>query len=557
MAFPTNCGSRFVAVDASCGCALTRANIVGMTPQLFEDQGTREVYMDRVISGAAEAVVAGYQEKFLESLLNSRMVGISSELGRAPIKNESVILPYIYRRQKRNINSNYWTVSAGAASPGAGSNGLHPGAWDVTVRNNPSKYGTTLSLIERYFLPGRYVLIETVDATTKAAIAAQFKVIAAVNADSGVTAQAKITLEPNYSSTGWAGLAAKTPFQPAAGLLLNMANSVSDYESWCYNDPSDNPNMLLTFFLQTTRETACVNAEYLRALNAALTSGYWQKFKQLPLAEQRKQQAQKAYTAWLNSAFFGQRINEFQDPNTYTLLPTVRDPINPDCTLEYKATSIGFEQQLIDCTRYSDMQGNPLDLLDLFSISYDMKRGREASGGVIDRIEWGTNRTNAGRIFTTMVNFFKAYYGVDTTRFYQPNQKLTFENQVMLNYDVYEIPAEFGGFELVVWHDDYFTDKLLAAGANADQQNRQRIMWALDWSDIQMGVAGSTAVQREHPDPTVDRLYSCIIKEVRNTYVLKSKTWSSIIEDPLRHYVIKNFNKDCPLLVANPCTAGT
>jgi len=552
MSFPSNCGSRYVAVDASCGCALTRASIVGMTPDTFEAQGATEVYMDRVISSAAEAVVAGYQEKFLESLLNSRMVPIKGELARAPIKNESIILPYIYRRQKRNINSNYWLVTAGEDNDGEG---LHSGAWDVTVSNNPSKYGTPLTNIERFFLPGRYVLIETVDASTKAAYAMQFKIIASVNDGSDAT----LTLEPNYSDAGWSGLTSdqKKAWQPTAGLLLNLANSVSDYESWCYNDPSDNPNMLLCYWLQTSRETSCVNTEYLMALNAALTSGYWKQFKQLPLAQQKVQQQAQAYKAWLNSVFFGQRINENQDVNNYTNLPTVVDPNATDCTLEYKANALGFEQQLIDCGRYGDLAGNPLDLADLFDLSYDMKRAREASGGTIDRIEWATNRTNAGRIFTTMLNFFKAYYGVDNTRFYKPNEKLTFEKQVMLNYDLYEIPAEFGGFELVIWHDDYFSDKLLAAGTDADQINRQRTMWALDWSDIQLGIADSNSVQRVSPDPATDRLYNCVIKAVQNTYILKSKKWTSIIEDPLRHYVLKNFSGDCPVLATDNVCSGT
>jgi hypothetical protein len=558
MSFPSNCGSRFVAVDASCGCALTRASITGMTPDLFEAQSSKEVYMDRVITNAQEAVIAGYQEKFLESLLNSRMVGIGSQLGRTRVGNESIILPYIYRRQKRVINSNYWTVVSGSATPGAGSNGLHPGAWDLVVTNNTSRYGTTLTAIERYFLPGRNILVEHVNGSTKAAYASQFKVVRAVNSDSGGSYRATITLEPNYSENAWgaASSAIKLPWQPTAGLVLNLANSVSDYESWCNNDASENNNKLLTFWLQTTRETHCVNSEYLKAMSAALTSGYWKEFRMLPIAEQRRQQQAQAYKAWLNSVFFGQRINELQDVNSYTSLPTVRDPLNTDCILEYKANALGFEQQLIDCGRYADEQGTALDLLDLFELSYDLKRAREASGGSIDRIEWATNRTNAGRIFTTMLNFFKSYYGTEITRYFQPNQKLTFDKQVMLNYDVYEIPAEFGGFELVIWHDDYFSDKILAAGSDADQKNRQRVMWALDWSDIQVGIAGSASVQRKNPHPDVDSLYKCVIKNTENTYLLKSRTWTSIIEDPLRHYVIKNFNGDCPVINATPCTGG-
>lgn len=558
MAFPSNCGSRFVAVDSSCGCALTRASITGMTPTAFEAQGTLEVYMDRVITNAQEARVAGYRETFLETLLQSRMIGIKGELQKAPIKNESIILPYIYRRQKRNINSNYWEIVSGAATPDAGSNGLHPGAWDLIVKNNQSRYGTTLTAIQRYFLPGRYLLVETVDATTKAIVAAQFKVVTVTNSDSGGTYRATITLEPNYSSSGWASASAatKATWQPATGLVLNLANSVSDYESWCNNDPVENPNKLLTFWPQTVRETHCVNSEYLRALNAGLVSGYWKEFVQQPLAEQRRQQQAQAMKAKLNTMFYGQRINEFQDVATYTSLPTVKDPLSPDCTLEYKANALGFDQQLTDCSRVDDLQGTTLDLLNVFSSAYDVKRARAASGGSVDRIEYATDRTTAGRIFTSMLNFFKTYYGFDITRYYQTGQKLMFDKEVMLNYDVYEVPAEFGGFELVIWWDDYFGDKILAAGSSADLQNRQRVLWGLDWSDIQMGIGASSSVQRVHPDPSVDRLYSCVIKEAKNTYVLKSEQICPIIEDPLRHHVIKNFGSGCPTLNAAPCTGG-
>lgn len=559
--FPNNCGSRFVAVDPSCGCALTRATIRGMTPADFEAQGTMEVYMDRVITNSQEARVAGYRESFLELLLTSRMVPIGKDLGRAPVKNESIILPYIYRRQKRNINSNYWEVLSGAATPGAGTGNIHPGSWDLTVRNNQSKYATALTQVQRYFLPGRYLNVETVDAGTGAIVAAQFKVTAAVNADfvgPPAEARAKISLEPNYSSAGWAALsaAAKAVWAPTAGLVLNLANSVSDYESWCNNDPVENPNKLLTFFLQTTRETHCVNSEYLKALSAALVSGYWKDFVQQPMAEQRRQQEVLAGKAWLNSVFYGQRINEFQDPLTYTSLPTVKDPNNTTCTLEYKANALGFDQQLTDCGRVADKQNTALDLLELFQVGYDLKRARAASGVEVDRVEFGTDRTTAGRIFTSMLNFFKTYYGFEISRNFTAGEKLVFEKEVMLNYDVYEVPAEFGGYQLVIWWHDYFGDKILAAGANPAQQSRQRTLWGLDWSDIQIGIAGSSSVQRVTPDPATDRLYACIIKAVTDTYMLKSRTWTSIIEDPLRHYVIKNYSAACPTLNAAPCTGG-
>lgn len=554
MAFPTNCNGRFVAVDASTGCSLTRAQILGMTPALFEAQGLTEVYMDRVITRAQMARMAGYRENFLEMLLMSRMVGIGKEIRRTSVPNESAILPFIYRRQEWNLNANYWHTVTGAATPGAGSGGVHPGAWNLTVKNNTSRWGTVLTSIERYFLPGKYLRVTHVHPTTKAALTGAYKVISAVNADAAGVAQATITLEPNYSVAGWASLTSdqKLAWQPTAGLVENMLNSVSDFQSWCHNEPSENNQKLLTFWLQTSRFTHQVNDQYVKVLNAALLSGYAKEFRFLPLAKQLVQQRALYAKAMLNSAFFGERISEAQiTPDSYRSLPKVYDPANPTCVLEFQANALGGETQLIDCGRATDYNNEgALNMEDVFSTSYDLKRAREATGGTVDRIDWGTNRGTFGGIRDTMIGWYKAKYGVNIERFYQPNQKLIFENQTELIFDVFEVPAEFGGFELGVWHHDYFSDRIAASGTVTAQQNRQRAMWAYDFTDFQMGVAASNSVQRRHPDPSVDRLYSCIITAVEDTYMLESTTWTIVMEDTLRHAVIRNFTADKPLLGA-------
>jgi hypothetical protein len=43
-----NCNPRLIQVDQSCGCTLTRANILAMTDEIFESQGLLEVGMDKL-----------------------------------------------------------------------------------------------------------------------------------------------------------------------------------------------------------------------------------------------------------------------------------------------------------------------------------------------------------------------------------------------------------------------------------------------------------------------------------------------------------------------------
>jgi hypothetical protein len=557
--FPSNCEGRLVNVSASTGCTLTRASILGMTPATFEAQGFVEVGYDKVYANLREARLAGYRENSWMTLLTSRITNIKGSLMRGKIgANESVILPYIQRRQKRNININYWKISAGTPTPTAGTGDVPASAWDLTVLNNPSTFASTLQNLDQYFIPGTYLFVEYVS-SGGVSYSLAYKIIAARTV-SGTT---KVTVEPNYSATGWAALSAgsKLPYQiggvsggsAEAGTIAYLGvNSVSDYESWGGQDNAENNNSLLNYWPQTSRLVHEYTDEYLAGLNAALTSNYFKTFLQLPLAQQKAIQQAKYDAKMLNSAFFGQRINENQTVEGYRSLPTVRDPANPDCVLEYKSNAVGFKTQLSDCGRVLDHSGNPLNLDNVLASGYLIKRARMADGSiggdeepVIDVI---TDPTTAGNIRDIMISFYKAKYGADITRFYSANEKLSFEDQVMFKYNTYQIPDELGGYVLAVFSSEVLRDRLSAAAGSS----RQRYLFFLDWSDIELGIAGTNSAVRRTNE--ADSLYNYVIKINVKHVNLQSTTWCPIIEDPNRHYVVENFSAACPVLTVSGCT---
>jgi hypothetical protein len=556
MAFPTNCAGRLINVTASNGCTLTRASIMGMTPDMFEAQGMTEVGMDRVYANLQEARLAGYRENTLQALLMSRISSIKGQLTKTRVPgSESIILPFISRRQKRNINSNYWKIASGTPNPQAGVCDVHPGAWDLVVQNNPSTYATTLLNLERYFLPGKALFVEYSNGSTNVAYRLQYTILAAAT----TATVTKVTVAPNYSSTGWLALAAasKLPYQvggvsggnAVAGTIGYLGvNSVSDYESWSGQDVVENPNSFLNYFLQTSRIVHEYTDEYLKALNAALTSQYYKQFTQMPLSEQRRRQQAKYDRDMLNSAFYGQRINENQTVEGYRNLPTVRDPNSSDCVLEYKSNALGFHTQLNDCTRVLDHQGNPLNLDTLVAALYNVKRAREADGSEVDTIDIMTDRFTAGMIQDLMIDFYKKKYGAVTNRNYQPDQALKFNDQVMLNYNTYQLPPEMGGFNLAVFWHPFFEDKLAAMGG----ANRGRVLWALDWTDIELGVAGTNSKVRQTNE--ADELYQYIMKVNVKHVTMNSMTWTAIIEDPNRHYIVENFSAACPTITVSGCS---
>lgn len=548
MAFPNNCTPRLIGVDDSCGCTLTRASIRAMTPQDFEDQGLKEVYMDRVIAQTKEARMTGVQERSLTDLFLSRTVPIKTiNLGQAA--NQSIIAPFIMVPQRHNINANYFVVYSGTANASAGTGSVPASAWDIQVMNEQSQFGTNLVNLERYFLPGRYITILNKDTSTGVGRSLQFKILNSVNSSAVGLEKATLTLEPNYSAAGWAALsgAEKAVYQPTHGVVIPLSNSVSDYESWCYNDPSNNTTKLLVYWLQTIRNTHCYNDEYLKALNAPLTSNYFKKFRELPLAEQRRQQEYYAERAFYNTVFYGQRINENQAVETYTSLPQVRDVANPNCTLEYKANTLGIRQQLSDCGRVTDLQGGALNLDVIKSLLYTIKRNREIDSGTVTDIDIMTDRFTAANILDVMIDYYKDKYGMETTRFYNPGQKIMFENQVMWQYNKYEFPDEQVTMNVIT--DTYFDDHLAAFPIS--DKSRGRALWVIDWSDFQIGLAGSSSVARQ--TNVADNLYNCVIKPNVTHYQLVSKTIAVMLQDPNRHAVFENFSDACPTITISNC----
>ena len=556
----SQCSPRIVSVSESCGCTLTRASITGMTPAEFEALGTKEIDYHNLIAQAAEAKMIGVPERPLRDLLMSNVKNIKGALSKVPVQNQSVILPYFYRTQRSVVNSNYFSIEAGVAHPTAGAGGVPAHAWNVTVNTGPSVFKSDLQSIEKYFLPGQtvFVLTLTDPAGAKISRTLQFEIFDSVNADAGGVAKATITLVPNYTAGGFAALGAleQAVYQPTFGTVLVGANSVSDYESWCNNEPAENNNKLLTYWTQTSRETFCYNDEYKKALEAAYTSGYFKKFRELPLAEQNRMQKAQSERKWLNSVFYGQRINEKQLPNSYTDLPQVVDPEDGNCVYEYKANALGIRTQLGDCSRITDMQGAALDLDFVFEMLYNIKRNREATGGSIDVIDGMTDRLTADLIRQIMSGYYLKKYGVSSNRYFTAGEQLKFDNQVLFNYDKYQIPEV--GVEFAVFHDPYFNDHLAAytdgSNGSTDIRSRGRKLWMLDWSDISIGLAGTNSVDRTYPDPNANKLYSCVITPNVKHYQLRSTKWTVMVEAPQRHAIIENFSDACPALTVSGCT---
>src|SRR6266496_1021153 len=550
MSLLDSCQPRLITVDESCGCSLTRASITAWTAADIENLGLKEVGMDRIVAQTKELRMTGVKQRALTDLLMSRIrPGKQGVLGTDQ-HNRSVIAPFSLVPQRSVVNSNYFVIESAAADGDAG--GLHhTGAWTIKVINEAGAFATSLVHLEKYFLPGKYVTVLTLDPVSSVTRTLQFKVLDTANADAGGVSKATIDLEPPYTEAGWAALSGpeQAVYQPETGVVINLANSVSNYESWCYQYPAENTLKLRDFWWQTVRTTWCYNDEYVKALQAPLTGTFFQKFRTLPLADQRKRQGDQEERDLFNTLFYGQRINEKQTSTGYVDLPQVEDPANPGCVLEYKANTLGARTQLSECGRVIDMQGANLDIDLIKALLYALRRHRGLDGLV--EIDVFGDRFTYTIWQAAFISYVKDRYGLDTTRFYTPGQKITFQNQVMWNYDKFEFPED--GVIVNFFHDDYFDDHLAAFPDAIKSRGRQ--LWVIDWSDIAVAMADTRSVNRQ--TNIADNLYNCIIQPNVNHYRLQSKTIQVQLGDPNRHLIVENFSDDCATLTATPCTAAS
>lgn len=550
MAYFNQCLPKVVNIRDGSGCSFTRASALAMTPDQFAALGDQE-NLQRVYATATEAGMRGVSLRPISQILLGRLKDFSQKVSQVNIgQPKSIIAPYVTYRQKTVVNSAYFAVESGADNNGY--------RWNLTVVNNAAFYQQTLARIDRYFIPGNYVFVDFVS-TTGAATSSAFKIISATDATSGGTAKATLVLEPNVTSATFAGYttAQKAAWRPTGGIVLAGTNSISDYESWCYNGAVDNPNNLIQFWLQTSRLAHLVSSEYLKAISAPNMNDFFKVFNMLPYADQLVQQDKRFFDEWWMSVFKGKPINEYQDVNNWqgaNKLPQVVDIDDPSCVLEYKANAEGIEYQLSKCSRVADYAGQPLNFDTLSEMLYQLKRNRETTAPTSDSvgvIPMQTDRNTANKVKQIFAAYYKAKYNITYTQEVGKGPAEKFSQTSGLSVNTFDFDE--AGVELDVVSDPFFHDLLLATPTA--HRNAVRYAWFLDYSDIDLGIAKTESVTRKFPDPKViPSDWKCVIALNEKTYKLKSQTWTAAVYRPERHLIVKNFSDACPRLSASGCT---
>lgn len=554
---------RIVSIPDSCGGTLTAASITGLTPAVLSSYSKIEHDKARVIAEAVEARTIGVVPKTLNDLLFSRITEIDkAALNKRSVAGQSLILPFSYRNRRTNLGHEYFNISAGVATTGAGTGSIPASAWDVTVNVGASPRASALTDLHRYFLPGEYVYVENVKNSGVAGVdrdkrVTAFKIVAA----STVSGVCKVTLAANRTPAWWSASSSpeKAIYQPTFGVVHIGTNSIGDHESWCYNQPSEFSRSMIIDWHQTSRYTQCYNDEYERILGELLAGNVNQvekNYNWLSMKEQNARQRKVYEDKWAKDLFFGDVIDEKQqNPELYASLPPVVDP-EDGTVYGYKARALGLRTLLANESRVVDMHAGPLDLDMLFSLSYEVMRNRKATGDSVDVIDWMTDKDTAQLLNIAFIDFLKKNYGVSTTQFVEQGKVLD-GVKVAYRYNRYTFPGI--GFDIAVFVEEFFSDRVLAfangASGSVDFRASGRSIWLIDWSDFNIGVVATNSAKREYKGKVTaeaNSLFSCVIALNTKHYDLRSTTWTTQLGDAARHLVIENFSLARPTITLNP-----
>ena len=564
MALTANCIGRTVAVDASCGCTLSRMTITGLTPTDIENFANSEIDVARLVLEAKEAKILGVPERGLSMLLKGKITNIKPEMVIQKISGQSIIQPFIMRTQQSFLNDNYFKIETGVVTPTAGTGSIPTSAFDLTLTLGGAWINDGgMSKLEQSFPIGRTLIVHTWDShLTKTALTLQYTIIAAANADAGGTYKAKVTVAPNLTAAEWAALnaAQKKVYQPVFGMAQTGSNNVDDREADCNQERADLNKKVVLNWLQTSRNTICSQQSYEEVLDAILSgkvNKYLEGFKYIDLANQEKQKLARSERNWMNTVMYGQIINGNQTEANWRSLPGVFDPLDAACQHGVHANALGFFTLLNNCNRVIDLGGGKLSLDYIINeVLYPLRRHRESEGDSIQVIDSMTNRYMSSIIFQAMSKYYTAKYGVEVTRYAKIGEKISHEGFLFFNYNVYDIPD--AGVQWAVYVDDYFNDFVDAFNQKVvgwDFKTRANSIWFIDWSDVAIGVMKTNQVTRKYPDMGgIPEAYKCVMQPNVSTYRMSSKTFTPLLDRPRRHLIIHNMTFDCPIVSTVGCS---
>lgn len=522
---------------SSCG-TLTKCSIVTATPAIlatiFTDGSGNFRDMSSLLATQLELKMCGARVNGLYDLLMANAKPMGKLINKQTVRGGyDEIQPFILASQKSIINAEFWEV--------IGSIGTTTTATFYVINRNG------IELDPQWFVAGNYVYIAARTAGGSSARTSWEITQCVASTFSGVNVLAVTASgrsSASYSAINQTNL-------PTRGVLVRGTNNINDFEQWCRNRPALNPNKRVPFWIQTSRYTLCSDQLYEETFARLVKNNeYFRIFGDVPLAERNRQLGEIAQREWLNSFFWGVRYNSNQTLSLYRSLPQITTYASSDLYLPgsegrcvgFRASAVGVYEQMLECGRVFDLQGQVLNLLEFFDQIYQLVRVRDQMGTSMDThsIDILTDSTTAYLFELAMIDYYKSQYGSNTIAVQVTPGEM---GDLGLKWNSYRLLWPQGVTLNVISH--WYFDDLASAATVAGQEGSGRFLWILDWPGVYPGIVASNRKQFTSGNladlAKIDDSFACVMERPTQTVTLNSTTWTAVVECPAANLIIENF----------------
>ncbi len=459
------------------------------------------------------------------------------------------IAPYIMARQYSPINNAYWVFYNGRVS----------GAYWI----GSAKSTTNIPPDVASFPAGMRVYIQgKAPGGTKTETAWEV-VQAALNAAGDAV---DLELAPQNSGSF---LDPDKLGNPTQGLLRRGTPNVNDYEKWCNEQPSYINWKNVPFWFETHRTSMCKADLYDKWRKLMLEgNALYREFFDLSEIERNKQLSNDWQRRFVDAMFWNKAL-PFQNADEYDQLAEIPAydgtifgnfglGVDGGRCVGKRANAVGIYEQLAECGRIRDLQGDVLDLPALFVELYNMMRVREGRNHPSPRnFDLFTDTNTAELINRAMLAYYKTK-GQDMVRLNVDANGFNVAKKANFGFYYRSYPLFWPqGVVLNVVTHYYFDDYLTAcAVAFPGDLAIGRMLWILDFTGIYPGILASNRVVAKTGDlktlASVNADFACVMKVPTNTQTLYSVSWTMIVECPASNLILENFAPTQPDSTGDP-----
>lgn len=539
-----------------CG-AVTLCNISPTT-----DDELASIYKDgssrwRIIGALLEADFTGKACQAEQFGMFDWIMANKRELGTKKLNPTQInsglseVMPFIKMLRKHPINNTWWTVSSGDGAGGTVDGQAYDWTGIVTSQ-------TGIPADVRWFPPRNRVFI-TGKSVGGTATRTAWKTVTATEIGSN---QVRLYL---LSENTASNLDASKLTDPIIGYLTRGTPNVNDHEKYCAQIPGLNTNQLTPFWWESVRWSTCDDELYQKYVKAIRDNNpLFKMFGDVEAVELNRQimadfQRRHAESFFYNKALPNQTLTDYDQLEQITVHSDDAEgnylylPFEGRC-VGRRANAVGIYEQHAECGMVRDLQGQILNLPELFRGLYKIMRVRKANGiaqGMSDGLP-------VIEIFTD--SFFAVQFAQGILRYYKDKS----EGLLSLNMDISSkknagpmgffytrFVLDYPNVELRVVTHPFFDDQVDAAKkADASLESTGRVLWVFDWTSNYQGIISSNSVTNRSGDvgrlAEVSNEFMCVMKVPRKSQKLNSLAYANIAECPQSSLLIENFSSDVP-----------